>query len=160
MGMLHNYLEANGLAECEVSIFFLKLKIKATQNEKAAAWNLFIELSTRIATQQLADDCGVEERALKSLYEFFLKARSILVEQGRLAEGFALTTVYTLNHVLRPFLSKWHRKHELQKCFDSENECKNFRSELKILQKELKALAFCLADAAGIDPQTAEEILS
>lgn len=160
MGMLHDYLESQGLAECEVSIFFLKLKIKANQNEKMAAWHLFIELATRITTQPLSDDYGIEEAALKSLYDFFLKSRQVLVEQGRLAEGFSLTTVYVLNHLLRPFLSKWHRKHEVHKCFESAIECENFRADLKNLQKELKALAFCLAESAGVKTSLAEELLS
>lgn len=157
--MLHDYLEANGLHECEVSIFFLKLKIKSTQNEKSAAWHLFVELATRITTQSLPNGSGVEERALKSIYEFFIKARTILVEQGRLAENFSLITVYTMNHVLRPFLSKWHRKHELDKCFEVESSCQEFREDLITLQKELKALAFFLADSAGVKVTIAEEIL-
>lgn len=159
MGALHDYLEKNGLSECEVSIFFLKLKIKANQNEKEAAWTLFVELATRIATQELPDDVGMEKRALSSLYEFFTKAREILVQRGRLAQDFSLMTVYTLNHVLRPFLAEWHKRSEKETAFDDPNASKEFRKALKLIQKELKACAFCLASAAGIDPKTTEELL-
>ena len=75
MSVLNDYLVKNGLSECEVSVFFMKLKIKAEQSEKEAAWTLFVELATRIATQELPDNIGVERRALNSLYEFFIKAR-------------------------------------------------------------------------------------
>ena len=75
MGALHDYLVKQGLQECEVSAFFLKLKIKAEQPEKEAAWALFVELATRIATQGLPDDVGIEKRVMASLYEFFTKAR-------------------------------------------------------------------------------------
>ncbi len=159
MGALHDYLEKSGLSECEVSIFFLKLKIKANQTEKEAAWTLFVELATRIATQELPDDFGMEERALTSLYEFFTKAREIMVQRGRLAQDFSVLTVYTLNHVLRPFLAEWHKRSEKDKAFDDPNACKEFRQALKLIQKELKACAFCLADAAGIDPETTEKLL-
>ena len=159
MGALHDYLEKSGLSECEVSIFFLKLKIKADQNEKEAAWTLFVELATRIATQELPDDSGTEERALSSLYEFFTKAREILVQRGRLAQDFSVLAVYTLNHVLRPFLAKWHRLSEKDNAFDNPDDCKEFRQALGHIQKELKACAFCLAAAAGIDPETTEKLL-
>lgn len=159
MGMLHNYLEKNGLAECEVSIFFLKLKIKTKQTEKAAAWSLFVELATRITTQQLGNDDGVEQTALDSLYDFFTTARSILVTEGRMAEEFSILTVYTLNHILRPFLANWHRKSAVDNAFSDPGKSKLFREELKALQKELTALAFCLADTAGVDPKLSEQLL-
>lgn len=159
MAMLHDYLEKNGLAECEVSIFFLKLKLRTKQSEKAAAWSLFVELTTRITTQELKESDGLESAALKSIYDFFKIARATLVEEGRGAEEFSILTVYTLNHILRPFLASWHRKSEIHNAFSNSEECLLFRSELKKLQKELKALAFCLAKTAGIEPQLAETLL-
>ena len=160
MGMLHDYLEKNGLSECEISVLFLKLKIKSEQTEKSAAWTLFVELATRIATQDLPDNAGVEKRALDSLYEFFKKSRDILVQQGRMAQNFSVIAVYAMNNILRPFLAKWHRKSEIDKAFDSEQECTDFRNDLKILQKELVALAFCLGEAAGLKPDLTEKLLA
>lgn len=159
MGMLHDYLAKNGLAECEVSAFFLKLKIRAEQTEKEAAWTLFVELATRIATQELPDDVGVEKRALDSLYEFFVKARDILVQRGRLAQNFSVLTVYTLNHVLRPFLADWHRRSDQKGAFETSEGCDEFRQALRAIQKELRACAFCLASAAGLDPDTTARLL-
>ncbi len=159
MGKLHNYLLKSGLVECEVSAFFLKLKIKADEKEKEAAWTLFVELATRIATQDLPDDVGVERRALDSLYEFFTRAREVLVERGRIAQDFSVLTVYTLNHVMRPFMAEWHKRCERDKAFESPEACEEFRQALKPLQKELRACAFCLASAAGLDPKTTAELL-
>lgn len=159
MGMLHDYLEKNGLAECEVSIFFLKLKLQTKQTEKAAAWALFVELATRITTQELDDTGGIEKAALDSIYNFFTTARKTLVDNGRMAEDFSVLTVYTLNRVLRPFLASWHRKSAIDDAFSDPTECKVFREELKKLQKELKALAFCLANTAGVEPELAEKLL-
>ena len=159
MAALHDYLEKNGLLECEVSLFFLKLKIKADRTEKEAAWILFVELATRIATQELPDDVGMENRALGSLYDFFIKARDILVERGRLAQDFSVMTVYTLNHVLRPFLAEWHKRSDKEGAFDNPDLCREFRQALRVIQKELRACAFCLADAAGIDPEITAKLL-
>lgn len=160
MGILHDYLERNGLSECEVSVLFLKLKIKSEQTEKSAAWTLFVELATRIATQELPDDSGVEKRALDSLYEFFKKSRDILVQHGRLAQNFSVIAVYAMNNVMRPFLAKWHRKNEVDKAFESVDECIKFRAELKELQKELIALVFCLGESAGLKPELTEKLLA
>ena len=159
MSILHDYLEKNGLAECEVSLLFLKLKLKAEQSEKEAAWKLFVELATRIATQELPNDVGVEKRALDSLYEFFIKSREILIQNGRLAQNFSVLTVYTLNHVLRPFLAEWHKKSEKDKFFESPEGCQKFRECLIQLQVELRACAFCLADSAGLEPEITAKLL-
>ncbi len=159
MGVLNDYLVNNGLAECEVSVFFLKLKLKGEQAEKEAAWTLFVELGTRIATQQLPDGVGVEKRALESLSEFFTKARDILVQRGRLAQDFSVLTVYTLNHVLRPFLAKWHKRSETESVFATPEGCRTFRKALEPVQKELRACAFCLASVAGLDLVTASRLL-
>ena len=120
---------------------------------------MFVELATRIATQELPDDVGMEERALRSLYEFFCKAREILVQRGRSAQNFSVLTVFTLNHVLRPFPATWHRKSEKERAFDSPEGCAAFRDALRAIQKELRACVFCLASAAGPDPQTTARLL-
>lgn len=159
MGVLQNYLVKNGLDECEVSVFFLRMKIRADQPEKEAAWTLFVQLATRIATQELPADVGVEKRALESLYEFFTEARDVLVQRGRLAQDFAVLTVYTLNHVLRPFLAEWHRRSEKEGAFSNPKGCSEFRQALSPIQKELRACAFCLASAAGLDPDTTARLL-
>ncbi len=160
MGALHDYLVKQGLQECEVSAFFLKLKIKAEQPEKEAAWALFVELATRIATQGLPDDVGIEKRVMASLYEFFTKAREILVQRGRLAQDFAVLTLFTLNRVLRPFLAEWHRRTETDGALDTPEGCLEFRQALRAIQKELTACAFLLAGAAGLDPDTTAELLA
>lgn len=159
MGILQDYLVKNGLDECEVSLFFLKLKLKTDEREKDAAWTLFVELATRIATQELPDGAGVEQRALDSLYEFFTKARDILVQRGRLAQEFSVLAVYTLNHVLRPFLAQWHRRSTQQKAFGTPEGCREFREALKTIHNELRACAFCLASTAGLEPEITERLL-
>ncbi len=159
MSALQDYLAQNGLAECEVSLFFLKLKFRAVKREKEAAWTLFVQLATRIATQELPDDVGVERRALESLYEFFTQAREVLVQHGRLAQNFSVLTVYTLNHVLRDFLATWHRRSEKENAFDAPADCQEFRESLRSIQTELRACAFCLGDAAGLKPEIVKELL-
>ena len=158
MGKLHDWLKTNGLERLKVSTYFLEAEINAEEPHKEAAWKLFVELATRVTVQELPDGHGVEERALDSVYETFVNARDILKNNGRLANTFALTTVYTMNKVMRPFLAKWHGE-KVAGAFDDPEKCRLFRSELHELQQELRICAFCLADAAGIDPEQTEQLI-
>jgi hypothetical protein len=46
-------------------------KWKPDEVEKTAAWSLYIELVTRVATQELAEYQGLDEEVLISLYSLF-----------------------------------------------------------------------------------------
>jgi transcriptional regulator with XRE-family HTH domain len=78
-----------------------------------AAWSLYIELMTRIATQSLASRQGLLREALNSLYALFTGTRTILHHAGaQLAtageQPVGLIGISILNNGLRPFMTKWH----------------------------------------------------
>lgn len=158
MAALQDYLVRNGLDKCKVSAFFFSFEFTGEEKHKDAAWNLFVDIGSRIATQALPDDVGDEQRALDSLYEFFLNSRETLRTDGRISRRLSLTVFFMLNKVLRPFLANWHQRSlagELKK----PEGCQAFRNDLKALQPELRACAITLADAAGVDFEVAEELL-
>jgi hypothetical protein len=82
--------------------------------ERRAAWELYVELVTRIAVVPLRD--GIAREALTSLYALFGQAREILRRYGpEVAEpkrdgeyNFGFLTVAMLNLAVRPVLSYWH----------------------------------------------------
>jgi hypothetical protein len=84
--------------------------------EVEAAWEMYIELATRISTQPLREDEGVLREALESLYQLFATTREILRrhgptvarKKGQGEHSFAELAVYVLNYGLRPLLAKWH----------------------------------------------------
>lgn len=158
MGKLHDWLKKNGLEKLKVSTFFLEAEVSAEEPHKEAAWKLFVDLVTRVSVQELPDEDGVEARALESIHEAFINAREILKSDGRLATKFALTTVYTMNKVMRPFLAEWHKKKK-DGAFDDPQACRVFREALRELQQELRVCAVCLGDAAGIDPEQVERLI-
>ena len=51
---------------------------ESDQTERRAAWELYIELVTRIAVQPLATKEGLMREALNSLYNLFGSTREIL----------------------------------------------------------------------------------
>ncbi len=86
------------------------------EGEKKAAWEMYVELITRVAVVELGPDEGLLREALSSLYSLFSTTRSILREHGPVvaqAKGsgdysFGLLAVIILNDVLRPVLARWH----------------------------------------------------
>jgi hypothetical protein len=84
--------------------------------ERSAAWELYLELVTRVSVEELDAEGGFLREALSSLYTFFDTTREILRRYGPevappVAPGhvsFGVLAVTVLNRVLRPLLSSWH----------------------------------------------------
>jgi hypothetical protein len=86
------------------------------ESERKAAWEMYVELVTRIAVAQLGSDEGLLREALTSMYSLFATTRNILREYGPVIAqpkgngglSFGYLAVAVLNTVLRPLLAKWH----------------------------------------------------
>ena len=142
-----------GLTSIKLNVGFAEIEFEATEDDMTAAWDMYVELLTRIATQPLEDGTGDEEDALTSIYELFDITRSILKEKGRLAVNFTRVAVIVLNQVIRPFTAKWHKK-KLEGAFSDEDECEKFRSELREMQEQLIKYTQLLADMAKVEDLT------
>ena len=121
--------------------------------DKDAAWELYIELLTRITTQPLRDKEGDEETALSSVFAIFGLTREVLKRKGRKAEHFAKIAIPVLNQVIRPFTAKWHAISE-KESFGNEGRRAEFRAELRELQEELRKYNRLLADIAEVEDLT------
>lgn len=120
-----------------------------THNDRKAAWELYVEMQTRITTQRFDPKYGDEKMALESVYSLFQTTREILLKRGPDCVVFAEIAIEILNQKVRPFTSKWHGKSR-EGAFENSNECDEFRTELESLQKILRAYAKTLAVLAGI----------
>ena len=118
-----------------------------------AAWDLYIEMLTRIATQPLPDEAGDEETALDSVYSLFPITREVLRRRGRRAINFTKIAVPVLNQVVRPFTAKWHGK-RLAGDLADEDIRSEFRQELAVLQDDLRNYNRMLAGIAGVEDLT------
>lgn len=85
--------------------------------EREAAWELYVELVTRVAVVSLDPGQGVLREALSSLYSIFGVTREILRKYGpKVASApgkpgqyrFGHVAIWMLNAGLRPVLTKWH----------------------------------------------------
>lgn len=98
--------------------------------ERRAAWELYVEVATRVATVPLPAGAGLQREALNSLYALFAVTREILRRYGpEVAQptdadsaSFGTLAVTILNQALRPLLSTWHpllQDHEDQRPADT-----------------------------------------
>lgn len=84
--------------------------------EKKAAWEMYVELVTRVTLQELTPEEGLLREALSSFYSLFGTTREILRRSGpSIAKpkngsniSFGQLAVNILNFVLRPLLAIWH----------------------------------------------------
>jgi hypothetical protein len=146
-------LENWGMTSLKLKAGFLETEWKPTDPDKDAAWDLYIELLTRIATQPLPDQHGIEQKALESVHSLFSTTRAILKSRGRECVEFTKLAVVVLNQIVRPFTAKWHRIFVSEGFSDSE-KCLEFRRELAALQCQLITYAKALADIAGVEDLT------
>lgn len=143
-----------------------QVELETDETARRAAWALYVELTTRIATQQLEADEGLMREALNSLYSLFSSTRQILREAGpnvgTSTDSVGGVAIEVLSKGLRPFLSEWHpallaweaqrtqnespKEHE--KRWDREPQ---LRSELKNLSKELEKYTNVLGKIVGIN---------
>ena len=129
----------------------VELSLKSEDQE--AAWELYVEMLTRIVTQPLPIEAGDEKTALDSVYALFPITREVLRRHGRGAIHFSKVAVPVLNQVVRPFTAKWH-KESLAGAFCNDGKRREFREELTALQEELCNYNRVLADMAGVEDLT------
>ena len=133
-----------GIARAEISF---------KSSDKDAAWELYIEMLTRIVTQRLPSESGDEQSALDSVHILFPTTREILRRYGRDAIEFSKIAVPILNQVVRPFTTKWHTE-SVSNAFSDERKRQEFRIELEKLLNDLRKYNRMLANIAEVEDLT------
>lgn len=157
----------NPAALVKVGINFLGISAEweADSTERRAAWELYVELITRISTQPLSANQGLLREALFSLHALFETPRQILrnagPDVGASQESVGGIAVAVLNQRLRPFLAQWHpeltdyESTRQPECGQRQHEqawqkSSELRQELEQLRKDLDEYADALAEIAGV----------
>lgn len=147
------WLDKWSMTGLSINAGFLNMDWEPKDRDRDAAWELYVELLTRIATQHLQPDRGDEKTALDSIHALFGLTRETLKRQGRHCEEFAKIAIVVLNQVVRPFTAKWH-KESLAGAFDDAARCEEFRDELSAIQTQLRRYTKMLADMANVEDLT------
>jgi hypothetical protein len=144
---------------------------KPDADEQFAAWELYVELVTRVPVAELHDEEGSLREALTSLYTIFTLTRELLHKYGpaiaRPKQGgeisFGVLAITILNTVLRPLLAKWHpllleyEHRRVASIGPSEHErqweqAEELRGVLNEIRQILVNYANLLAQVAGVSP--------
>ena len=149
----NEWLEKWSMTSLKIKTPFLEMDWQPKDEDKSAAWELYIELLTRIATQNLPIEHGDEATALESIHKLFALTREVIKRHGRHCITFTKIAIVILNQKIRPFTAKWH-KEMLSNAFGEPIKCKNFRKELAELQEVLKNYTKMLSDMAGVEDLT------
>ncbi len=143
----------------------------ANKAQQQAAWEMYVELVTRITIVGLTPEQGLLREALASIHSLFPTTRDILRRYGPTVAqrqkgsdlSFGEIAIFVLNNVLRPVLTKWHplledyeaKRPEGMSRFEHEarwEKNQELRQVLEQLRPELSKYAECLANVAGISP--------
>lgn len=151
--VLKKWLENWDLTGLKINAGFLELEWCPQVADQNAAWELYVELLTRITTQPLPKDAGDEQTALNSIHSLFATTREIIKRHGKECVQFTKIAVVILNQVIRPFTAKYHKVADYNGMIDTivSNE---FRTELAILQGKLCIYSKMLADMAKVEDLT------
>jgi len=147
------WLENWSMTSLKIKAPFLESDWEPKDPDRDAAWELYIELLTRITTQPLPSEHGDEASALESVHNLFGLSREVIKRHGRLCIEFTKIAIVILNQKIRPFTAKWH-KLMLAGRFNDEKQRKQFRNELSELQNTLRIYSKMLADMAGVEDLT------
>lgn len=163
------------LQSIKVGLDLKVLKVEGTwtptEKEREAAWELYVELITRISVVELKDKEGILREALNSLYSLFSITREILrkygpdvaIPRGENEYSFGKLAIMILNYELRPLLTKWHpvlqeyeakRKPEIsiKEQEDNWERKAEMRKELNETRKVLIQYSNLLAKVANVEP--------
>ena len=82
------WLENWSMTSLKIKAPFLEADWEPKDPDRDAAWELYIELLTRITTQPLPSEHGDEASALESVHKLFGLSREVIKRHGRLCIEF------------------------------------------------------------------------
>jgi len=143
-----DWLKEWGMDSLKIKTGILEAEWKPRKLDRSAAWEMYVELITRITTQPLPKSAGDDETALTSVYTLFPTTREVLKRHGPGAKEFTKLAVIILNQKVRRFTARWHGIKEKGELATRSAE---FRKELGKLQKVLRVYTRMLGDMAGVE---------
>ena len=151
------WLEDWEMSSLKINTLFLEMEWSPSGQDGDAAWELYIELLTRVATQKLETVRGGELSALQSIYSLFPITRKIIRSKGRDCSEFTKLAIVILNQKIRPFTTKWHQTLTDESLL-SEEVSSEFRQDLEELQVTLEIYSGMLSEMAGVEDLTNLEV--
>lgn len=144
----------------EFGLFGQKVKLAIDDSQRRAAWALWVEYGSRIATVPLKQDEGLLREALTSYYDLFKLTREALKAAGPAAHPVAVASLRMLNEGIRPTMAYWHptlkRYEEKRPAAESAAEWEENWNYAPLLRQELANVSEQLRSWVGILEQLAK----
>ena len=150
MSSLKGMLSRWNLKGLSINAGFLQAEISFVDADRNAAWDMYVELLTRVTTQSLKPEDGDEKSALTSVFSLFKLTREIIKKNGPACINFAKIAIIILNQVIRPFTANWHKR-SLAGELETEKGKIAFREDLHKLQIALRSYTSLLAEIASVE---------
>jgi hypothetical protein len=150
MATISYLLNKFGLKSLKLNVGFALMEFESNDATRRAAWELYVELLTRVSTQSLRDEQGTESAALNSIYQLFPMTREILRKSGPDCIRLAYIAIPFLNQVLRPFTAKWHKRFT-EDGLSRPNEKIEFREDLKSVRQLILGYTDLMGELAGVE---------
>jgi hypothetical protein len=150
MATVNYWLSKFGLTSLKLNVGFAQMEFVSNDATRRAAWELYVELLTRVSTQSLPDEQGAESSALNSVYQFFPMTREILRKSGPDCVRLAYIAIPFLNQVLRPFTTKWHTQLIAGRISESSAKTE-FRQDLIFVRQLILGYADLMGELAGVE---------
>ena len=148
-----DWLDRWSMRSLSIKAPFLEMQWAPQDADRAAAWEMYIELLTRVSSQPLSAHAGSEQAALQSIHSLFATTREVLRQHGREAGEFTKIAIVVLNQAIRPFTTRWHAI-ALEGGLAKPELRAEFRAELAPLRETLTRYTRMLADMAGVEDLT------
>lgn len=133
----------------ELDLKLVKLGAKLAEDDRQCAWELYTEMSTRVAVVGKLDDPSCENfdgeiyiESLSSLYSYFQEARGIMRKfpVGRLSinkkNHLGVLIHRMMRDVLRPFLETWQGQYRHWWEYESDPKLPPFKRQEKFPQRQ------------------------
>lgn len=147
------WLAKREMASLRLGDRFLAMEFRPREEDKMAAWQLYVELLTRIAPRFPNKEYSDEKAELESINSILDITREILRSHSRDSMEFAKIAILAMNQVVRPFTSKWNPR-SVEGAFAGSDGRRLFGEELSVLTATLRKIARMLADMVGVDDLT------
>jgi len=98
---LKDFLAKWNMNSLKIKPPYLEMDFKFVDVGKKAAWDLYIELLSRITTPMLPEEYGDEEGVLESIHSLFKTTRDVLKANGPACVQFTKIAV-VVNQKIRP----------------------------------------------------------
>ncbi len=140
------------LESLDLSEASLELEWRPTDADRIAAWELYIQVTTRFTVEAPAN-YKADMTALQNISELFFLTREVLTRNGPGCAFLARIAIPMLNKNVRPFAVRWHKK--IVGAADSSEELPlEFHAELFKVQSSLRSYVILLAHMVGLEDLT------